>query len=304
MKALAKFIMRGHIQATLSVIVSTLLSFIIPPLSILGGASIGLFTLRQGELAGLLVIIASSLLFGLAAMTSSIGTAILPNLLPLLVVFIVVWFLAVILRRLQSLPITITVACLFGLIYVIGFHLSVDDIENWWQIRLAQYFAPAIEQVGEKDQQAIYQFISIYAPQITGLLAATMVFYSILCLFMARWWQALLYNPQGFQQEFHNLRFGKYVAIFTLFLIAMNFIPTGGISHLSRDGLTVVLFTIYLLQGLAIGHFVIASKKLHRVWFVALYFVAIFSYPLVAVLGFIDTWFDFRKRFTTTSQAT
>ena len=304
MKALAKFIMRGHIQATLSVIVSTLLSFILPPLSILSGASVGLFTLRQGELPGLLVIIASSLLFGLAAMTSSIGTALLPNLLPLFVVLIVVWILAIILRRLQSLPITISVACLFGLIYVIGFHLSVDDIENWWQIRLAQFFAPAIAQVGEKDQQAIYQFINIYAPQITGLLAATMVFYSLLCLFVARWWQALLYNPQGFQKEFHNLRFGNYVAIFTLILVAMNFIPAVGISSLSRDGLTVVLFTVYLLQGLAIGHFIIANKKLNSAWIVALYFVSIFSYPLIAVLGFIDTWFDFRKRFSSTNHTT
>jgi uncharacterized protein YybS (DUF2232 family) len=121
---------------------------------------------------------------------------------------------------------------------------------------------------------------------------------------MARWWQALLFNPQGFQKEFHNLRFGKYIAIFTLFLVAMNFIPVVSISHLSRDGLTVVLFTVYLLQGLAIGHFIIASKNLNRAWFIALYFVAIFSYLLVAVLGFIDTWFDFRKRFTSTSQAT
>ncbi len=302
MKALAKFIMRGHIQATLSVVASTLLSFILLPFGVFSGASVGLVTLRKGELPGLLVIILASLLFGLAVGLSRDAEALLQSLLLLLLVLILVWVLAVVLRRFQSLSMTLTVACLLGLVYVVGFHLSVNDVGNWWQIRLAKFLVPVIEQVNAQEQQAIYQFISFYAPQFTGILSASLVFAGLLSLFVARWWQALLYNPQGFQKEFHSLKFDKYFAVFTLVLVAMNFIPVGDLSHFSRDALTVVLFTVYLLQGLAIGHYIIANKKLNSVWLVALYFVVIFSYPLVAVLGFIDTWFDFRKRFSNSNQ--
>ncbi len=304
MKALAKFIMRGHIQAVLIVVVSTLLSFVILPFGFISGASVGLVTLRKGELSGLVVIILSSLLFGLAAMTANDGQALLQSLLLLLVVLLLVWILAVVLRRFQSLSITISLACLLGIIYIAGFYLSVDDIGNWWQVRLAQFLAPVIEQVSGKEQQAMYQFINFYAPQFTGLIAASVIFMSLISLFVARWWQASLYNPHGFQKEFHNLKFAKYVAIFTLILVAMNFVPLAEISFLSRDALTVMLFSVYLLQGLAIGHFIIANKKLSGAWLGALYFVAIFSYPLIAVLGFIDAWFDFRKRFSNTNPAT
>jgi len=304
MIALAKFIMRGHIQAVLIVIASTLLSFIILPFGFISGASVGLVTLRKGELSGLVVIILSSLLFGLAIMASSDGNALLQSLLLLLLVLLMVWILAVVLRRLQSLPITIMLASLFGIIYIVGFYLSVSDVGNWWQIRLTQFLAPVLEQVSGQEQQAMYQYIDFYASQFTGLLAASVVFMGLLSLFIARWWQACLFNPQGFQTEFHKLKFSKYVAIFTLIIVAMNFVSAKGISHLSRDVLTVMLFSVYLLQGLAIGHSIIANKKLNVAWLVALYFITIFSYPLVAVLGFIDTWFDFRKRFSNTNPAT
>src|SRR5690625_6353500 len=41
---------------------------------------------------------------------------------------------------------------------------------------------------------------------VTGLLANVTSFTGVLGLMLGRWWQALLYNPGGFKQEFNGLR--------------------------------------------------------------------------------------------------
>jgi len=45
---------------------------------------------------------------------------------------------------------------------------------------------------------------------------------SICLLMLARWWQAVLYNPGGFQQEFHQFKLQPAIAmmLMVLFLAA------------------------------------------------------------------------------------
>ena len=303
MSALAKFILRGHFQATLTVVASMLLSLILPPISIIGAASIGLMTLRNGAMQGFLILLVVSVIFVMVSLVSATATVIIPTFAPLFIIMAVVWMLAIVLRSFRSLSLTILVATIIGFVYIVIFHLYVGDTGNWWQIRLTRLFATALEQFNAEEQQIIYQNITNWAPQFTGVIAATLAFYSVICIFVARWWQAMLYNPSGFQQEFHTLRFNQYIAYVTLVLLAVSFLPFAKIAYIARDSLTTVLFSMYLFQGLSIGHAAVRIKKLNSGWLVGLYIVSLFSYPLVAVMGFIDTWFDFRRRLGNSSQA-
>ncbi len=50
------------------------------------------------------------------------------------------------------------------------------------------------------------------AAQIAGMLGAGTAIGSVLCLLLARYWQAALYNPGGFGQEFRALYYPPVVA--------------------------------------------------------------------------------------------
>jgi len=59
MRALAKFVMRGRLQAVMSVTVLGILSLLVTPVSVLSGAAVGLVTMRHGAREGMFVIIGS-----------------------------------------------------------------------------------------------------------------------------------------------------------------------------------------------------------------------------------------------------
>ena len=50
---------------------------------------------------------------------------------------------------------------------------------------------------------------------------------TILCLFVSRWWQAMLYNPGGFGEEFRQLRLDVRAAGLSIiaFIVAL-YLPT------------------------------------------------------------------------------
>ena len=61
----------------------------------------------------------------------------------------------------------------------------------------------------------------------------------------------------------------------------------------------LVVFMLYLNQGLAVLHAVIAGKQLNAVWLYLVYILMFFIPHIVVLLamaGLADTWIDFRRR--------
>ena len=113
------------------------------------------------------------------------------------------------------------------------------------------------------------------------------------CLMIGRFWQALLYNPGGFRQEFHNLRMDPRVMVVLLALVLAGL---AGLEPLQSWAL--VFCVIPGLCGLAVAHYVVAARKLANGWLVMTYLLALLATPLIVVVGFIDSWFNLRKRIT------
>jgi uncharacterized protein YybS (DUF2232 family) len=147
----------------------------------------------------------------------------------------------------------------------------------------------------------MYLLLDSWAPHMTGFLASAIIVNTLMCLFLGRWWQAMLYNPGGFQQEFHGLHLGQRFAIATLVIAVSAWLPLDALQMIASDFLMLAM-TIFVIQGLSVIHAVIAKKRLQNAWFVAVYFVVLLMSQLVAMIGFVDTWADLRNRIKPANQ--
>lgn len=298
MRALASFILRGYSQAMLVVVGTAVLALVLPPFSLLSGAALALASLRNGAQYGLTVML------GATAVVAGLAYFSLGNLLPALaflgILWLPLWIVSWVLREFRSLALATIVTGGLGVLAVLAAYLLVGDISQWWQDQLMLIFEPAIQQGGAlADRATVQGILAEISKMMTGIAAAGMVLNSILCLYLARGWQATLFNPGGFRSEFYELRLGRAVAIVALLVVLISLLPAAGLAQLA-DEVMIVLLALYVVQGLALIHAIVAKRKLHMAWLVGVYVVVFFVLPqllaLIAVLGLVDSWADFRKR--------
>jgi len=296
MRALASLVMRGRTQAATLAASFAVLALLLPPVSVLSSAVVGLVALREGERAGLWVM-------GLAGLGCGLmGGLAFGNPLPVLgyvaLLWLPVWILALVLRSTRSLEAAVQAALVFGVLFIAVYFLQMDDPEAGWK-ELLQPFADAISQTDilSRDQQDA--FMTELARWMTGLVAAGFFLQLVVALFIARWWQAMLYNPGGFRAELHSLRLSRTLAYLTLPLLAAFVMNSGGDWQLVRY-LGTLAVAAYALQGLAVVHGVVGKAGAHSAWLYGMYVVLFFAMPQVsmalALTGYLDAWLDFRGR--------
>ncbi|AXI59476.1 hypothetical protein DLD99_02995 [Pseudomonas kribbensis] len=284
MRALAEFIMRGRMQATLVVAGCAAL----PLLYWLGAAAGSLVLLRRG-------------------LSDALGVLIL-GLLPALI-----WWLkfddprallvllgssglALVLRASESWVRTLLVSVAMGLVFsvVLGAAFA-PQIEKLAQdlIQVMPLFLGDAYQRLSVDEQA--RFASLIAPVLTGLIAALLQIVSVLSLIVGRYWQALLYNPGGFGREFRAIRIPLGLAMLLLALMLLG--PNLGAQMAM---LTPLCSVPLVFAGLALIHGLVAQRRLAGFWLVGLYVTLLLFmqliYPLLVVLAIVDSLIDFRGR--------
>ena len=298
-KALASFIMRGRIQAIIFTVVCAGLSLLLSPLNLLTGAGIALVTLRKGVHEGLLVTGgAAVVLAGLAVLATQNATLSMIFLVSLSISVLPVMLLAWVLRSTLSLGYTLSVAAMLGIFAVLLMYVVVGDPIMWWQETMIVALEPALEQAKLSLGPAeIDQMIASIAGWMTGIVAAALITGFLTSLFIGRTWQALLYNPDGFKQEYHSLSLGNKLGIFTLLVALIAMVTSGTLASMSGDILWV-LWVVYLFVGLAIVHRVVEVKSWSIAILVALYVGLIIPQVamLVSLLGWADTRLNFRSR--------
>lgn len=295
MRALAQFVMRGRVQAVMSVTVLGILSLLLAPLSILSGAAVALVTLRHGAKEGMLVIMASWFASSLLSYLL-LGDAI-PAFIFALVLWMPVWMLAVILHFSRSLAFTIQSALALLLVAVGGFFLIFVDPAQYWAGLLKEPLQALLENsevsTGAGELESILQSVSQW---MTAILATGFFLQLVAILFIARWWQALLYNPGGFGAEFREMQYQKalaYLAAPVLIWVALGEPPDW------LAAMATLLIAAYALLGLAVTHGLLRRLNANVVWITGIYILLFIALPYVmaalAVTGFTDTWMNFRK---------
>jgi len=290
MRWLAAYILRGPWQATLTTAATASLALLLPPFGYLSGAAVGLVTLRLGARDGVRIIAFSWIASGLFAF-AAFGTP-LPSATFAVVLWLPVWLTAFSLQRTASLARSVLLAGVMAMTVVVALHLSVADLPAWWRALLTDAFGAG---VGESVAQLPERALAL----MTGLTAAALGFGVIGSLFLARWWQALLYNPGGFGESFRALRLGRMAGGVALLLLLLARFG-GPMSPLAIDLLLVAAF-LFLLQGLAVAHGLAAKKGAHPLWMGGVYLLLLLlpqAMPVLSLLGLADNWFDFRSFFT------
>jgi hypothetical protein len=295
MRSFAAFVVKGRLQAIGVVAVTALLALFLPPLAYISGGTVALITLRMGPRQGLQLVFGAVLALGL------LGLLLMQNPLAgvvfALLFWLPVWALANSLRRTMLPGRSVLLAGLFGMMVVAGFGFGSADPVAWWQQAMQHSMAPVLDGVPQAEQQQMLQLIGEIAPIMAGTSAMLLSLSLILSLFIGRWWQAMLYNPGGFGEEFRQLRLGKNPAmLLLLLLLAAGF---SGNAFLAQN-LPLVVLLPFLLQGLALLHGLVRQHKANAGWLVGTYLLLFVTGPmalLLAVAGVVDNWFDFRTFF-------
>lgn len=297
MQSLAAFVMRGQWQAALVAAVAAVLSILVPPALIVSGAPVALMTLRQGNQQGILLVIMASLGTMILALPVFATAAPLVGVF-LLLFWLPVWGLAMALRTTVSLAWTLHLAAVLGGLAVLAFYVVLGDPGSWWLVILNE-LKPVFEAAGLLTDEAVFnEVLQVLAPLMPGLTVANLLAYMLFGLLLGRWWQALLFNPGGFRDEFHDLRLGQGMAVVAAVLFALALTLRWPL----LVNLALVVGVIYVLQGIALVHGIVAKARLSRGWLVGFYILLFFALPqvlvLLCLLGIIDAWADLRARFS------
>ncbi|MCP1314072.1 MULTISPECIES: hypothetical protein [unclassified Halomonas] len=278
MLALARWLM----QKTPYAIGVAALATLVPWLFWLGAAIAALVTLRRGFAPALPVILAAALPAGFWWMQGDV--------IPLASVLLVT-LMAVVLRermRWSEALIIGTLACAFMV------QLGVFSPPGGSELMLEQLRQSSAEVDGMLDEFAGqgYDTQALAAMVVGGVTGLIVLLAAIACLALGRSWQAGLYNPGGFREEFHALRLSpKELAL--LMILSVAGVLLGG------EALLVVGWVPLLIAGIALVHGFIGLKGMNGLWLAVFYVLLITTLPtilIVLLLGLIDTFANVRAR--------
>ncbi|MFJ2984622.1 MULTISPECIES: hypothetical protein [unclassified Pseudomonas] len=274
MRALADFIMRGRVQATLVVVVSAVL----PLLFWLSAAAGSLVLLRRGFKDASLII-AIGLVPALVIWSFGDPSTLL--------VLLGTLGLAALLRAGHSWSRVLLSSVVLGLVY----SLILDTVLRETFEVLAKALSEALPQVEGKPVIPG----ELIGPVLVASTAVMLQLFSVLALMLARYWQAALYNPGGFGREFRALKLPRAVMLALVAAMVLGpFIGPQFIVLASASSLVLVLAGIALMHGL------VAQGRLAGFWLVGMYvtlpLIMQLIYPLLVVLAIVDSLIDFRGR--------
>jgi hypothetical protein len=290
---MASFIMAGRIQAAIFVVLSTLISLLLPPLIVFSNAAIALITLRKGWQQGVLYTLLATITLVIVSVllkqqASSGFIAGLATWLPVVLI-------ASTLAMTKSWGKTLQLTLLLSVAGVLLFHLTHPDASAYWEPVLKQ-MKPMLQQAYQLSDSKLDETINNAAAWMTGTFAAALAVITILSLIIARNWQARLYNPGGFGEEFRQIAIGKQASIALLVGITLAVITA---NQLIIE-LIMVGVAIFMFQGLSLAHSIVKQRDMSIRWLIGLYvlmfFLLIQMIVLLATFGLVDNFADFRRK--------
>ena len=270
MRGLAEFVMTGRKQAMIAVVLLGL----VPLVNLLSPVVVGLVMLRKG-LNEASVILAFALL-PLAAW------AMIGDFVPIILLFGISG-LALLLRESESWEFTLLAAVGVGIAIEIYLRLQPALLDV-----LIQQLEMYLQNNGLQEMQ-MEEVRSV----LISAIGAVYMFLSIALLMLARYLQASLYNPGGFQQEFHLLRIEQKVAFL---LIALMLLAS---FEIVIPESWVLYFAVPLLfAGIGLVHGLAKQQNLSSMWLIAFYALLMLpvAIQLVVLAALVDSWYDFRSR--------
>ncbi len=278
MRALAQFAMSGRRQAILAAV---LLGFL-PVVNFLSAPVVALVALRHGRSEALIVLA--------WAVLPALGWAILGDMIPVLLL-LGITVLALVLRSTGSWEAALLASIGVGIGAQLGLFLQPEFLTL-----MEGQITQLMEQLAANPE--LQGQVTVTAPEqlhqwLLMVYGTLVVFLSLLLLMLARSWQAGLYNPGGFREEFHQLRLSwkSSAILFSMFMLANLGTPV-------LQQLALFFLMPLLIAGAALVHGLVGRRKLPTVVLVIFYSALIspVMFDLLAFAALLDSWYDFRSR--------
>lgn len=298
LRGIADFAMQGRWQAGVAAALLSAIAMMLPPLNYLASGVIALTTLRMGPGEGAKVVTATLVVFMLLAWLL-LGQLWVAGLI-LLTSWLPVFLATLALGYTRSLATALLASSGLGILTVLLLHLLVPDLTGWWRGMIEPFMASLSEQPGwQLGQDETAQMTDNLAAMMTGLIAAGVSFNAVIGLLIGRAWQSQLFEPGAFGSEFRELQLGRPAAIVTAVLMGLTLTSLSDSLTLLADCLPVMLVA-FGIQGLAIVHAIVKLREKSKAWLVTMYVLLVLMLPqmvmMLATLGVLDQWFNFRKR--------
>lgn len=182
-----------------------------------------------------------------------------------------------------------------GLVIVLGVHFLVPNVEHFWLAQMKAYFE-ASQYVARFHDPAVQAHLNLLSQYATGLVVTFGEISVFVLLVLALGLEARRESRGGeFSSYFMMIR-TPYVLSLLLLLGTI-----GLFFHLSWVlAIYPVLLLPCILSGLSFVHAWIHRRTNTFIWFFVFYLLLlVFTMLLLilAIIGWLDSWFNFRKRF-------
>lgn len=286
MQALAAWLLAKPQNAVLGLSLTLLIPWVPPQLS--AGTILSLLVVGLGPrlavieaLAAVALMIALSLVFGvpIASIIALTTMAWVPVVL-----------LAILLLVTRSLTLTMQVSVILAIVGLVGFHVVVADPVAFWEPVLA-----AMTQIARQSGLDLNPDL-LNAELMT--VSATLAFWILPTTGMLLGYG--LYKKLPVETRsfglFRDLNFGRVIAVA---LAAMSVLALA-IDSTVLQGIAAVMFVAFCVQGIALVHWMHAREMLPLGVVISMYILLpllqVLLVTVLAVVGYMDAWFAFRRR--------
>ena len=284
MQAIAAWLVARPQNAVLGLAVTLLL----PAPQLTSGVILVLLVLSQGtKLALVEACIAAAVLLTV----SLIFSVSIPSIVTLMAgTWVPVLLLAVLLLGSRSLTLTVQVAVIVSAVAMLVFYIVVDDPVAFWQ----PYMETMAEIVRQNNLQLNLELLTAEVMTVSAALAFWMLYTIGLLLGYALYKR--LPGETGEFGRFRELNLGRVIAVVMALTSLLAFV----VDAAWLQNLAFMLFVVFWVQGLSIVHWMHAQGTLPLAAVIAVYallpFLQVLLMTALAVLGYLDAWFSFRRR--------
>lgn len=302
MKSLGKYLLVDNMRAAMVALGCSLLAFILP-IGFVTILILGLVTLQKGYKAGLAVL---AFVFLPAIALLITRHFVFFYWFDLLLIQCGLMFIfALILRYTALWQWVLEAAAVIGIFAVGMVHLIFPHVRQIW-IELIKNYLQANNSLSitfHLDADHSAAFIQNLAAIATGGCAFFVLFGMIVLMILARWWQTTLFSPGRLQFEFNGIRISR-VSASLLIIVSIALIWQ---SSWLVDIYPMLLFP-FMVGGLSILHQLVMHRRkmvlVVAMVYIALLLLTFFTVISLAIVGFIDSFYDFRKRYALITERT
>ncbi len=257
-----------------------------------------LVTLRKGRQAGAELLVLPML--GLA-MFAVLGQEWL--FLSMFAAYLGIFYVAsVILHERESWHDVLIFLMVIGLgIIVVAYQVN-PDLRDFWMTFLHKIVAPVVPSLPEKDLSVFLTMLSSY---MTGAAVFMELLQVVLVLIVARVWQAAMYMPGKFREEFQNIRLKRWISTVIVIPLLLSLEQFSGVVPDSLALIANDVFVVMMLPLFIAGISLMHAYVHHRGWgskgvwagYILLFFLRLSFVTILCIWAILDSVFDFRTRY-------